>query len=73
MWQIFNGIQVTVGHLSRTISSELLNRLEESKGEAKKLEHAVKLKDKKIEGLERRYATINFPCYIHIRLIYPEG
>ena len=69
----FNGIQVTVGHLSRPISSELLNRLEESKGEAKKLEHAVKLRDKKIEGLERRYATINFPCYIHVRLIYPEG
>ena len=66
---MFNGIQVTAGHLSRTISSELLNRLEDSKGEAKKLEHAVKLKDKKIEGLERRYATINYRCYIHIRLI----
>ena len=64
MWQIFNDILVTVGHLSRIDSSELLNRLEESKGEAKKLEHAVKLKDRKIEGLERRYATINFPCYI---------
>ena len=29
-------------------------RLEESKGESKKLEHVVKLKDKKIEALESR-------------------
>ena len=57
--------------------------MEESKGETKKLEHVVKLKDKKIEALESRYdftpvfaqillsnlRLVRLPFYLSLRFV----